>query len=91
LEETAQKERLAQDNVKALDLLKEGLQADVPADLSRYEASIRKALEQELVVHLYNATGRYQHGLMVDPVSLRAVALLESNEAARILEGPLNP
>ena len=91
LEETAQKERLAQDNVKALDLLKEGLQADVAADLSRYEASIRKALEQELVVHLYNATGRYQHGLMVDPVSLRAVALLESNEAARILEGPLNP
>ena len=91
LEETAQKERLAQDNVKALDLLKAGLQADVPADLSRYEASIRKALEQELVVHLYNATGRYQHGLMVDPVSLRAVALLESNEAARILEGPLNP
>lgn len=91
LEETAQKERLAQDNVKALDLLKEGLQADVAADLSRYEASIRKALEQELVVHLYNATGRYQHGLMVDPVSLRAVALLESDEAARILEGPLNP
>ena len=91
LEETARKERLAQDNVKALDLLKEGLLADVPADLSRYEASIRKALEQELVVHLYNATGRYQHGLMVDPVSLRAVALLESNEAARMLEGPLNP
>ena len=91
LEETARKERLAQDNVKALDLLKEGLQADVAADLSRYEASIRKALEQELVVHLYNATGRYQHGLMVDPVSLRAVALLESNEAARMLEGPLNP
>lgn len=91
LEETAIKERLAQDNVKALDLLKEGLQADVAADLSRYEASIRKALEQELVVHLYNATGRYQHGLMVDPVSLRAVALLESDEAARILEGPLNP
>ena len=91
LEKTAQKERLAQDNVKALDLLKAGLQADVPADLSRYEASIRKALEQELVVHLYNATGRYQHGLMVDPVSLRAIALLESNEAARILEGPLNP
>lgn len=91
LEETAQKERLAQDNVKAFDLLKEGLKANVAADLSRYEASIRKALEQELVVHLYNATGRYQHGLMVDPVSLRAVALLESNEGARILEGPLNP
>ena len=91
LEETARKERLAQDNVKALDLLKEGLQADVAADLSRYEASIRKALEQELVVHIYNATGRYQHGLMVDPVSLRAVALLESKEAARILEGPLKP
>lgn len=91
LEETAQKERLAQDNVKAFDLLKEGLKANVAADLARYEASIRKALEQELVVHLYNATGRYQHGLMVDPVSLRAVALLESNEGARILEGPLNP
>ena len=92
LEETAIKERLAQDNVGVyFALLKEGLQADVAADLSRYEASIRKALEQELVVHLYNATGRYQHGLMVDPVSLRAVALLESNEAARILEGPLNP
>ncbi len=91
LEETAQKERLAQDNVKALDLLKEGLQANIAADLSRYEASIRKALEQELVIHLYNASGRYQHGLMVDPVSLRAVALLESDEATRILEGPLNP
>lgn len=91
LEKTAQKERLAQDNVKALDLLKEGLQADIAADLSRYEASIRKALEQELVIHLYNASGRYQHGLMVDPVSLRAVALLESDEATRILEGPLNP
>lgn len=92
LEETAIKERLAQDNVGVyFALLKEGLQADVAADLSRYEASIRKALEQELVVHLYNATGRYQHGLMVDPVSLRAVALLESDEAARILEGPLNP
>ena len=55
------------------------LSADVAADLARHEPAIRRALEQELVVHLYNTTGQFKHGLQQDAVALKAVELLESD------------
>jgi len=60
----------------------------VSADLSRHEVAIRKALEQELVVHLYNTTGQFKHGLQQDKVALKAVDLLESGEYLNVLAGP---
>ena len=88
LEATAKEELLDHVNEKALITLKSGLQADVPVDLKTHQTEVRRALEQELVVHLYNTSGEYKHGLVHDPVALRAVALLESGEFVSILTGP---
>lgn len=88
LEATAKEELLDLVNEKALITLKSGLQADVPVDLKTHQSEVRRALEQELVVHLYNTSGEYKHGLVHDPVALRAVALLETGEYVSILTGP---
>jgi hypothetical protein len=45
-------------------------------------------LEQELVVHLYNTTGQFKHGLQQDAVALKAVELLESDGYLNVLAGP---
>ena len=57
-------------------------------DLARHEPAIRQALEQELVVHLYNTTGQFKHGLQQDAVALKAVELLESDGYLNVLAGP---
>jgi carboxyl-terminal processing protease len=88
LEAIAKEELLDEMNEKALITLKSGLQADVPVDLKTHQTEVRRALEQELVVHLYNTSGEYKHGLVHDPVALRAVALLETGEYVSILTGP---
>jgi carboxyl-terminal processing protease len=88
LEAIAKEELLDEMNEKALITLKSGLQADVPVDLKTHQSEVRRALEQELVVHLYNTSGEYKHGLVHDPVALRAVALLETGEYVSILTGP---
>ena len=88
LEAIAKEELLDEMNEKALITLKSGLQADVPVDLKTHQTEVRRALEQELVVHLYNTSGVYKHGLVHDPVALRAVALLETGEYVSILTGP---
>ena len=88
LQTTAQEELLDVENVAALEALKAGLQANVAADLERHKAGVQRALEQELVAHLYNTSGEYRHGLIHDPVALRAVELLETGEYAAMLTGP---
>lgn len=88
LQTTAQEELLDVENVAALEALKAGLQANVVADLERHKAGVQRALEQELVAHLYNTSGEYRHGLIHDPVALRAVELLETGEYAAMLTGP---
>jgi len=88
LQITAQEEMLDVENVAALEALKAGLQANVSADLERHKAGVQRALEQELVAHLYNTCGEYRHGLIHDPVALRAVELLETGEYAAMLTGP---
>ena len=88
LEATAEAEWLNDANAQAFDALRAGLAADVSADLARHEVAIRRALEQELVVHLYNTTGQFKHGLQQDEVALKAVELLESGEYLNVLAGP---
>jgi carboxyl-terminal processing protease len=88
LKAIAEEELLHEVNAGALESLRTGLSADVRADLNRHRSEIEEALEQELVVHLYNTSGEYQHGLKHDPVALRALQLLESGEYASILQGP---
>ncbi len=87
LQTTAQEELLDVENVAALEALKAGLQANVVADLERHKSEVQRALEQELVAHLYNTSGEYRHGLVHDPVALRAVELLETGEYAALLTG----
>lgn len=88
LEATAKAEWLNDANAEAFDALRAGLSADVAADLARHEPAIRQALEQELVVHLYNTTGQFKHGLQQDAVALKAVELLESDGYLNVLAGP---
>jgi len=88
LQITAQEELLDMENAVSLEALKTGLQANVAADLERHKAGVQRALEQELVAHLYNTSGEYRHGLIHDPVALRAVELLETGEYAAMLTGP---
>jgi len=88
LQITAQEELLDMENAVSLEALKAGLQANVSADLERHKAGVQRALEQELVAHLYNTSGEYRHGLIHDPVALRAVELLETGEYAAMLTGP---
>ena len=88
LEATAREELLDEANAPSLTALRAGLQANVGDDLERHRSEIERALEQELVVHLYNTTGEYRHGLAHDPVAQRAIELLESGEHLILLEGP---
>ena len=88
LERTAQEELLDASNAAALEALRAGLVANVGQDLDRHRTEIERELEHELVVHLYNTSGEYRHGLAQDPVAQRAVTLLESKEYTEILEGP---
>lgn len=88
LERLAKEELLDASNAAALDALRAGLEANVADDLGRHREEIERELAHELVVHLYNTSGEYRHGLAQDPVAQRAVAILESNEYAGILQGP---
>ena len=88
LERTAQEELLDASNAAALEALRAGLVANVGQDLGRHRTEIERELEHELVVHLYNTSGEYRHGLAQDPVAQRAVTLLESKEYTEILQGP---
>ena len=88
LERTAKEELLDAPNAAALEALRAGLVANVGEDLERHRAEIERELAHELVVHLYNTSGEYRHGLAHDPVALRAVKLLESKEYNEILQGP---
>ena len=90
LERTAQEELLDASNAAALEALRAGLVANVGQDLDRHRTEIERELEHELVVHLYNTSGEYRHGLAQDPVAQRAVTLLESKEYTEILQGPSN-
>jgi len=87
---TAEDELLVEANASALSQLKSGLQANVRADLERHKVEIQEALEHELVVHLYNTTGEFEHGLRKDAVTLKAVELLESGAYRDVLTGPQN-
>ena len=91
LVETANDELLAESNQGILDRLHDGLKPNVRADLKRHEPSIKQALEAEIVAHRYGKTGEYKHGLLVDPVALKALDILGSAEYAFILAGPTNP
>ena len=88
LERTAEEELLDGPNAAALEALRAGLVANVGEDLERHRAEIERELAHELVVHLYNTSGEYRHGLAYDPVAQRAVKLLESKEYNEILQGP---
>ena len=88
LERTAEEELLDAPNAAALEALRAGLVANVGEDLERHRAKIERELAHELVVHLYNTSGEYRHGLAYDPVAQRAVKLLESKEYNEILQGP---
>ena len=88
LERTAEEELLDAPNAPALEALRAGLVANVGEDLERHRAEIERELAHELVVHLYNTSGEYRHGLAHDPVAQRAVKLLESKEYREILQGP---
>lgn len=91
LVETANDELLAEPNQGILDRLHDGLKPNVRADLKRHEPSIKQALEAEIVAHRYGKTGEYKHGLLVDPVALKALDILGSAEYESILSGPTNP
>ncbi|MDA0946169.1 MAG: S41 family peptidase [Bacteroidetes bacterium] len=84
----AEEELLVEANDAALSQLKLGLQANVRTDLERHGSEIREALEHELVIHLYNTTGEFEHGLRRDAVTLKAVELLESGAYLDVLSGP---
>ncbi|MAB74703.1 MAG: peptidase S41 [Flavobacteriales bacterium] len=88
LERTAEEELLDAPNAAALEALRAGLVANVGEDLERHRTEIERELAHELVVHLYNTSGEYRHGLAHDPVAQRAVKLLESKEYNEILQGP---
>ncbi|OUU15639.1 MAG: hypothetical protein CBC05_10190 [Crocinitomicaceae bacterium TMED45] len=88
LERTAEEELLDAPNAAALGALRDGLVANVSEDLERHRAEIERELAHELVVHLYNTSGEYRHGLAQDPVAQRAVKLLESKDYNEILQGP---
>ncbi len=88
LERTAEEELLDAPNAAALAALRAGLVANVSEDLERHRAEIERELAHELVVHLYNTSGEYRHGLAQDPVAQRAVKLLESKDYNEILQGP---
>ena len=88
LERTAEEELLDAPNAASLEALRAGLVANVGEDLERHRAEIERELAHELVVHLYNTSGEYRHGLAHDPVAQRAVKLLESKEYSEILQGP---
>ena len=88
LETQAKDELLEEINAPTLATLKKGLGANVSQDLERHRVEIERALNQELVVHLYNTSGEFRHGLRHDPVANRAIELLESGEYADILQGP---
>ena len=88
LERTAEEELLDAPNAAALAALRAGLVANVSEDLERHRAEIERELAHELVVHLYNTSGEYRHGLAQDPVAQRAVKLLESKNYNEILQGP---
>ena len=88
LERTAEEELLYAPNAAALEALRAGLVANVGEDLERHRTEIERELAHELVVHLYNTSGEYRHGLAHDPVAQRAVKLLESKEYNEILQGP---
>ena len=88
LERTAEEELLDASNAAALEALRDGLVANVGEDLERHRTEIERELAHELVVHLYNTSGEYRHGLAHDPVAQRAVKLLESKEYNEILQGP---
>ena len=88
LERTAEEELLDAPNAAALAALHDGLVANVSEDLERHRAEIERELAHELVVHLYNTSGEYRHGLAQDPVAQRAVKLLESKDYNEILQGP---
>ena len=88
LESLAKEELLDASNAAALEALRAGLEANVADDLGRHREEIERELAHELVVHLYNTSGEYRHGLAQDPVARRAVAILESNEYDGILQGP---
>ena len=88
LERTAEEELLDAPNAAALEALRAGLVANVGEDLERHRAEIERELAHELVVHLYNTSGEYRHGLAHDPVAQRSVKLLESKEYNEILQGP---
>ena len=88
LEATAREDLLDDANAASLTALRAGLQANVGDDLERHRSEIERALEQELVVHLYNTSGEYRHGLAHDPVAQRAIELLETGEHLILLEGP---
>lgn len=88
LERTAEEELLDAPNAAALEALRAGLVANVGEDLERHRAEIERELANELVVHLYNTSGEYRHGLAYDPVAQRAVKLLESKEYNEVLQGP---
>lgn len=84
----AEEELLVEANDAALSQLKLGLQANVRTDLERHGSEIREALEHELVIHLYNTTGEFEHGLRRNAVTLKAVELLESGAYLDVLSGP---
>ena len=88
LKRTAEEELLDAPNAAALAALHDGLVANVSEDLERHRAEIERELAHELVVHLYNTSGEYRHGLAQDPVAQRAVKLLESKDYNEILQGP---
>lgn len=88
LERTAEEELLDAPNAAALEALRAGLVANVGEDLERHRTEIERELAHELVVHLYNTSGEYRHGLAHDPVAQRAVKLLESKEYNEILQSP---
>ena len=88
LERTAEEELLDAPNAASLEALRAGLVANVGEDLERHRAEIERELAHELVVHLYNTSGEYRHGLAHDPVAQRAVKRLESKEYNEILQGP---
>ena len=88
LKRKAQEELLDAPNATAIEALSLGLKANVGDDLNRHRAEVELELEQELVMHLYNTSGEYRHGLALDPVAQKAVQLLESNDYISILQGP---
>ena len=84
----AEEELLDAPNQTAFSALQKGLEADIRADLERHSEEIKRAVEKELVLHLYNTSGEFEHGLVHDPVAIRAVESLESGEYLTVLAGP---